>query len=46
MVWAIFPTIHVSHGVGFAAGLIKYTLHPDWSGTQEYLKKRPSIIAT
>ena len=46
MVWAIFPTIHVSHGVGFAAGLVKYTLHPDWSSTPEYLPKRPSIIAT
>ena len=46
MVWAIFPTIHVSHGVGFAAGLIKYTFHPDWSNTPEYLPKRRSIIAT
>lgn len=24
MVWAIFPVIHVSHGAGFAAGLVRY----------------------
>jgi glycosyltransferase involved in cell wall biosynthesis len=26
VVWAIFPVLHVSHGVGFAAGLIRYGL--------------------
>ena len=31
VVAAIFPVLHVSHGVGFAAGLAKYALHPDWS---------------
>lgn len=30
VVWAIFPTLHVSHGAGFAAGLVRYALHPDW----------------
>jgi succinoglycan biosynthesis protein ExoA len=30
-VWAIFPVLHVSHGVGFASGLVKYKLAPDWS---------------
>jgi succinoglycan biosynthesis protein ExoA len=30
VVWAIFPVLHVSHGVGFAAGLVKYALRPDW----------------
>jgi succinoglycan biosynthesis protein ExoA len=30
VVWAIFPTLHVAHGVGFAAGLIRYSLYPDW----------------
>lgn len=28
VVWAIFPTLHFSHAVGFAQGLIKYTLNP------------------
>jgi glycosyltransferase involved in cell wall biosynthesis len=27
---AIFPVVHLSHGVGFAAGLVQYALHPDW----------------
>jgi hypothetical protein len=26
LVWAIFPVLHVSHGVGFAAGLVRYGL--------------------
>ncbi len=26
IVWAIFPTLHVSHGVGFAVGLVRYGL--------------------
>jgi hypothetical protein len=30
LVWAIFPTLHVSHGVGFAAGLLRYLRDPDW----------------
>jgi hypothetical protein len=30
IVASIFPVIHVSHGVGFAAGLVKYLREPDW----------------
>ncbi|MCB9564859.1 MAG: glycosyltransferase family 2 protein [Kofleriaceae bacterium] len=30
VVWAIFPVLHVSHGVGFAAGLWRYLREPDW----------------
>jgi glycosyltransferase involved in cell wall biosynthesis len=30
LVWAILPTLHVSHGVGFGAGLARYSLRPDW----------------
>jgi succinoglycan biosynthesis protein ExoA len=30
VVWAIFPVLHVSHGAGFAAGLVRYALRPDW----------------
>jgi cellulose synthase/poly-beta-1,6-N-acetylglucosamine synthase-like glycosyltransferase len=29
-VWGIFPILHVSHGAGFAVGLVKYSLQPDW----------------
>jgi succinoglycan biosynthesis protein ExoA len=28
---AIFPVLHVSHGIGFAAGLAQYARRPDWS---------------
>jgi glycosyltransferase involved in cell wall biosynthesis len=31
IVWAIFPVLHVAHGVGFANGLLKYKRAPDWS---------------
>lgn len=30
IVAAIFPVLHVSHGVGFGVGLVHYALHPDW----------------
>jgi succinoglycan biosynthesis protein ExoA len=30
VVWAILPVLHASHGVGFAAGLLRYGLNPDW----------------
>jgi glycosyltransferase involved in cell wall biosynthesis len=29
-IWGIFPVLHVAHGVGFAAGLIRYLRDPDW----------------
>ncbi len=29
-VWAVFPVLHVAHGVGFAAGLVHYLRRPDW----------------
>jgi hypothetical protein len=28
VVWAIFPTMHLSHGIGMLQGLVKYTLKP------------------
>jgi succinoglycan biosynthesis protein ExoA len=31
VVWAIFPTLHLAHGLGFARGLLRYSLQPDWS---------------
>jgi succinoglycan biosynthesis protein ExoA len=30
VVWSIFPVLHVSHGAGFAAGLVRYAIRPDW----------------
>ena len=29
-VWAVFPLMHVSHGIGYAAGLARYLARPDW----------------
>lgn len=40
VVWAIFPTIHMSHGFGFAVGLMKYGFRPDWPTVPEYLPHR------
>jgi succinoglycan biosynthesis protein ExoA len=30
LVLAIFPTLHLAHGLGFAKGLARYSLRPDW----------------
>lgn len=34
LVGAIFPVLHVSHGVGFAAGLWHYLRSPDWASAR------------
>ncbi len=39
MVWAIFPTLYVAHGVGFGSGLLRYLSKPDW-GEPERLPAR------
>ncbi|HEY3821521.1 MAG TPA: glycosyltransferase family 2 protein [Polyangiaceae bacterium] len=31
VVWAIFPLVHVAQGAGFATGLVRYVVRPDWS---------------
>jgi glycosyltransferase involved in cell wall biosynthesis len=31
IVWGIFPVLHAAHGVGFAAGLVRYLREPDWA---------------
>jgi succinoglycan biosynthesis protein ExoA len=36
-VWSIFPVLHVSHGIGFAAGLWQYLRKPDWPEEPEKL---------
>jgi succinoglycan biosynthesis protein ExoA len=30
VVWALFPAVHVARGAGFAAGLVRYAVRPDW----------------
>ena len=40
VVWAIFPVLHVSHGVGFAAGLVRYGLiDRDWKAAPLHLEE-------
>jgi len=39
---AIFPVLHVSHGVGFATGLAQYALHPDWHPSTPVSPPRPA----
>jgi glycosyltransferase involved in cell wall biosynthesis len=44
VVWAIFPVLHVSHGAGFAAGLVKYVLKPDWTDAERLPSVRPAQL--
>lgn len=44
-IWAIFPTLHLSHGIGFAAGLLRYLRKPDWPAEPERVAKRVTLRA-
>ncbi|HEY0193086.1 MAG TPA: glycosyltransferase family 2 protein [Kofleriaceae bacterium] len=44
-VWAMFPVLHASHGVGFAAGLWQYLRHPDWPSEPERVAKKVQLRA-
>jgi succinoglycan biosynthesis protein ExoA len=45
IVWAIFPVLHASHGIGFAAGLLRYLRNPDWPAEPERIAKRVTLRA-
>ena len=45
VVWAIFPVLHVSHGLGFASGLVRYGLSPDWSEPERLEPRAPAPSA-
>lgn len=45
LVWAIFPVLHASHGVGFAAGLLQYLRKPDWPPEPERIPKKVTLRA-
>jgi len=45
MVWAMFPVLHASHGVGFAAGLLQYLRNPDWPAEPERIPKKVTLRA-
>ncbi len=42
VVWSIFPVLHVSHGAGFAAGLVRYALRPDWEPAERLAPTIPA----
>ncbi len=44
VVWAIFPVLHLSHGAGFAAGLVKYVRKPDWTDPERLPSVRPAQL--
>lgn len=43
-IWAIFPTLHVAHGVGVAAGLFQYLRKPDWAAEPERIPPRKAVL--
>lgn len=45
LAWAMFPVLHASHGVGFAAGLVQYLRKPDWPEKPERIAKRVTLRA-
>jgi len=45
MVWAMFPVLHASHGVGFAAGLGQYLRKPDWPAEPERIARKVTLRA-
>ncbi|HEY5921939.1 MAG TPA: glycosyltransferase family 2 protein [Kofleriaceae bacterium] len=44
LVWAMFPILHLSHGAGFAAGLARYLLAPDWPAQPERIGPRKAHL--
>lgn len=45
LVWAMFPVLHLSHGAGFAAGLVRYLRRPDWSEPERIAPRRAHLRA-
>lgn len=45
LVWAMFPVLHASHGIGFAAGLLQYLRTPDWPAEPERIPKKVTLRA-
>ena len=43
---AIFPVLHVSHGVGFGVGLVQYALDPDWSEESERIPPKEERVVS
>jgi glycosyltransferase involved in cell wall biosynthesis len=41
VVWSIFPVLHLAHGLGFAAGLVRYLRRPDWTDGERIAPRDP-----
>jgi glycosyltransferase involved in cell wall biosynthesis len=41
---AIFPTLHVSHGLGFASGLLQYLRAPDWPAEPDRVPPKKVVL--
>ena len=44
LAWAMFPVLHISHGCGFAAGLVQYLRSPDWPDEPERIGPRKAHL--
>lgn len=40
--WAAYPVMHVAHGVGFAGGLVRSVVSPDWEAPPRLDKPAPA----
>jgi len=40
IVWILLPILHASHGIGFGAGLVRYSLRPDWGDSRSTPERR------
>ncbi|MDB4935299.1 MAG: Succinoglycan biosynthesis protein ExoA [Labilithrix sp.] len=40
--WAAYPVMHVAHGVGFGAGLVRALVRPDWGPAPRIGEPEPS----
>jgi hypothetical protein len=43
-VWGVFPTLHIAHGIGFAAGLLQYGRTPDWPEQPERVPPKKVVL--
>ena len=44
LVWSLFPVLHLSHGLGFASGLVRYLRNPDWPDEPERVPPRKAHL--
>jgi succinoglycan biosynthesis protein ExoA len=45
LVWAMFPVMHASHAAGFARGLVRYLLAPDWAEAERIPPRKALLRA-